>query len=227
MMSKKSISRARDSDDSEHVVSMIAVKIRFTPLQLQGLRRVVNPKKKGDPEVFTIKAENLGKGDVINIRADEEEKVQRAIDNGTGVKITFDGNIQTKPILEWIHSTLHTSSSKKQTTSSLSKKKKKSPVKKLLEAVDKLAEQEGTGGYLPTQLGKGGYLPTQPRGRGFMLNRGLMLNRRMHVAPSLQQFRARQARTAQTTGTGLLSRYHTNKSLQRKIHNLLAPKGKK
>jgi hypothetical protein len=184
----------------------------------------VNPKKKGDPEVFTIKAENLGVGNVINIRADEAEKVQRALDNGTGVKITFDGDIQTKPILEWIHSTLH---SKKGTVSPSKKKKgtlspSKSLAKQAKELVEKVLDEEEA-----TQTGSGGDLPFHSRGRGLM---NPILGRRPRVAPSLSQYRSRQAGRAQRAVIAAQSgagKGKLDKIVEKKVRNLLAPMRKK
>jgi len=163
----------------------VGVNIRFTPLQLQGLRRVV---RKGDPEVFAIKADNLGVGNLVFISSDEEGKVQRALDNKTGVKITFDADIQTKPVLDWIKSTLHSKSA-----SRTSKKTRKTTTTPLETVVEEEVVEE------PVQVGNGGVLPYQPRGRGFM-TRELM--RRRRVAPSLQQWRSAHTSTVNGRGIG-------------------------
>jgi len=186
-------------------VEVVGFKFNFTLSQMQALRRVM---RKREPEILSIKAENLNKGDVINIYFKEAEKIQKALEKGTGVKITIDSTIQTDPIIQWIKTT-----SKKYPVNKASKKTSKKTTKVVEEEDD---EED-------TQEGKGGYLPTQPRN-----GRGLFLRRRMHVAPSLDQMRARKAATtAQGKGfSNKRTQAFSNKRTQRRIDKLLS-RGKK
>jgi len=166
------------TDDALTHLTIVGVRINFSPLQLQSLRRI---NRTGEPEVFSIKAENLGVGDTINILSEEEGKVQNALEKGTGVRVTIDPYIQTKPILDWIKSTLHTG----KPASRASKK-----TKDVVEVLTDVIEPE-------EQSGNGGDLPYHPRGRGFM-------TRRLRVAPSLAQWRAAHPQTVtQVNGKGV------------------------
>ena len=85
-----------------------SIKVKFLPSQKVGLRSALLPPtvarpNRGKSRSFSIKFANLDKGDDVIVKTEDAIKVAKAITKGVGAKITFYPNIQTKPILDWIH----------------------------------------------------------------------------------------------------------------------------
>ena len=87
-----------------------SVKISPSVGQLVNLRRIVRHAKKNKFESVPVKltAGKVGKGSIeVIISPEEIDKVQKAIDNKTGVVINVDSKIQTTEVNNKIAGTLH------------------------------------------------------------------------------------------------------------------------